>query len=126
MALQPHRMKRKKHQRGLTILYARTPTLGLVDKDLKHFPCIICSKLHFCFPCVIICIIVFSGQTCINSVLIYYLPQVELVILPRSIINENPPEQENQPPPPPPPPQNQESEEEQNEEEEQEVSYFII
>ncbi|XP_028799337.1 magnesium-chelatase subunit ChlD, chloroplastic isoform X2 [Neltuma alba] len=46
--------------------------------------------------------------------------QVELVILPRSILNENPPEQQNQPPPPPPPPQNQESGEEQNEEEEQE------
>ncbi|XP_023924231.2 magnesium-chelatase subunit ChlD, chloroplastic [Quercus suber] len=46
---------------------------------------------------------------------------VELVILPRSIINENPPEQQNQqPPPPPPPPQNQESEQEQNEEDEQE------
>ncbi|XP_058199226.1 magnesium-chelatase subunit ChlD, chloroplastic isoform X2 [Rhododendron vialii] len=41
---------------------------------------------------------------------------VELVILPRSIINENPPEQQNQPPPPPPP-QNQDSAEEQNEEE---------
>ncbi|KAI4351167.1 hypothetical protein L6164_005547 [Bauhinia variegata] len=45
---------------------------------------------------------------------------VELVILPRSIVNENPPEQQNQQPPPPPPPQNQESGEEQNEEEEQE------
>ncbi|KAB1225557.1 Magnesium-chelatase subunit ChlD, chloroplastic [Morella rubra] len=45
---------------------------------------------------------------------------VELVILPRSIINENPPEQQNQQPPPPPPPQNQESGEEQEEEEEQE------
>ncbi|XP_040993144.1 magnesium-chelatase subunit ChlD, chloroplastic isoform X1 [Juglans microcarpa x Juglans regia] len=46
---------------------------------------------------------------------------VELVILPRSIINENPPEQQNQPPPPPPPPpQNQESEEQQNDEEEEE------
>ncbi|XP_038685365.1 magnesium-chelatase subunit ChlD, chloroplastic isoform X2 [Tripterygium wilfordii] len=45
---------------------------------------------------------------------------VELVILPRSIINENPPEQQNQqPPPPPPPPQNEDSGEEQNEEEEQ-------
>lgn len=44
--------------------------------------------------------------------------QVELVILPRSIINETPPEQQNQQPPPPPPPQNQDSgEEEQNEEE---------
>ncbi|XP_052178515.1 magnesium-chelatase subunit ChlD, chloroplastic [Diospyros lotus] len=46
---------------------------------------------------------------------------VELVILPRSIINENPPDQQNQqPPPPPPPPQDQDSSEEQNEEEEQE------
>ncbi|XVE59952.1 hypothetical protein DITRI_Ditri05aG0087700 [Diplodiscus trichospermus] len=46
---------------------------------------------------------------------------VELVILPRSIINENPPDQQNQqPPPPPPPPQNEESGEEQNEEEDQE------
>ncbi|KAL4384290.1 hypothetical protein GQ457_15G028910 [Hibiscus cannabinus] len=44
---------------------------------------------------------------------------VELVVLPRSIINENPPDQQNQqPPPPPPPPQNEESGEEQNEEEE--------
>ncbi|XP_022756212.1 magnesium-chelatase subunit ChlD, chloroplastic isoform X3 [Durio zibethinus] len=47
--------------------------------------------------------------------------QVELVILPRSIITENPPDQQNQqPPPPPPPPQNEESGEEQNEEEDQE------
>ncbi|KAJ8492420.1 hypothetical protein OPV22_014141 [Ensete ventricosum] len=45
---------------------------------------------------------------------------VELVILPRSIINENPQEQQNQPPPPPPPPQNQESENDQNPEEDQE------
>lgn len=45
---------------------------------------------------------------------------VELVILPRSIINENPPDQQNQQPPPPPPPQNEESGEEQNEEEDQE------
>ncbi|XAR62366.1 Magnesium chelatase [Bertholletia excelsa] len=46
---------------------------------------------------------------------------VELVILPRSIVNENPAEQQNQQPPPPPPPQqNQDSAEEQNEEEEQE------
>ncbi|CAA2992225.1 magnesium-chelatase subunit ChlD, chloroplastic isoform X2 [Olea europaea var. sylvestris] len=46
---------------------------------------------------------------------------VELVILPRSIINESPPDQQNQqPPPPPPPPQNQDSAEEQNEEEENE------
>lgn len=46
---------------------------------------------------------------------------VELVILPRSNINENPPEQQNQQPPPPPPPQqNQDSAEEQNEEEDQE------
>ncbi|PON97677.1 Magnesium chelatase, ATPase subunit D [Trema orientale] len=45
---------------------------------------------------------------------------VELVILPRSVVDENPPDQQNQPPPPPPPPQNQESAEEQNEEEDQE------
>ncbi|XP_050138723.1 magnesium-chelatase subunit ChlD, chloroplastic [Malus sylvestris] len=46
---------------------------------------------------------------------------VELVILPRSIISENPPEQQNQqPPPPPPPPQNEQSGEEQNAEEEKE------
>ncbi|KAJ7964056.1 Mg-protoporphyrin IX chelatase [Quillaja saponaria] len=46
---------------------------------------------------------------------------VELVILPRSIVNENPPEQQNQqPPPPPPPPKNQESGEEQNEQEDEE------
>ncbi|KAL3529990.1 hypothetical protein ACH5RR_009312 [Cinchona calisaya] len=43
---------------------------------------------------------------------------VELVILPRSIINESPSDQQNQQPPPPPPPQNQDSAEEQNEEEE--------
>lgn len=45
---------------------------------------------------------------------------VELVILPRSIISENPPEQQNQQPPPPPPPQNQDSSEDQDEEEEEE------
>ncbi|XP_038902929.1 magnesium-chelatase subunit ChlD, chloroplastic isoform X2 [Benincasa hispida] len=45
---------------------------------------------------------------------------VELVILPRSMINENPSDQQNQQPPPPPPPQNQESGEEENEEEEEE------
>ncbi|CAK9171039.1 unnamed protein product [Ilex paraguariensis] len=44
---------------------------------------------------------------------------VELVILPRSIINENPPEKQNQQPPPPPP-QNQDSAEQENEEEDQE------
>ncbi|EXC04601.1 Magnesium-chelatase subunit chlD [Morus notabilis] len=44
---------------------------------------------------------------------------VELVILPRSIINENPPDQQNQQSPPPPPPQNQDSGEEQNEEEDE-------
>ncbi|CAH9103214.1 unnamed protein product, partial [Cuscuta epithymum] len=45
---------------------------------------------------------------------------VELVIIPRTIINESPPEQQNQQsPPPPPPPQNQDSSEEQNEEEEE-------
>lgn len=45
---------------------------------------------------------------------------VELVILPRSVISENPPEQQNQQPPPPPPPQNQDSTEDQDEEEEEE------
>ncbi|XP_058107153.1 magnesium-chelatase subunit ChlD, chloroplastic isoform X2 [Magnolia sinica] len=46
---------------------------------------------------------------------------VELVILPRSTVNENPQEQQNQPPPPPPPPpQNQDSAEDQSEEEDQE------
>lgn len=46
---------------------------------------------------------------------------VELVILPRSIVQERPPDQPNQQPPPPPPPQqNQDSSEEQNEEEDQE------
>lgn len=55
--------------------------------------------------------------------------QVELVILPRSTINENPQEQQNQsPPPPPPPPQNQDSSENENEDEDQEVGqcYFFI
>lgn len=47
---------------------------------------------------------------------------VELVILPRSIVNDNPQDQQNQPPPPlpPPPPQSQDSAEDQNEEQEQE------
>ncbi|KAJ4972424.1 hypothetical protein NE237_005523 [Protea cynaroides] len=46
---------------------------------------------------------------------------VELVILPRSVVNENPPEQQNQPPPPPPPPpQSQDSAEDQNEEDQEE------
>nr|DAD29511.1 TPA_asm: hypothetical protein HUJ06_030979 [Nelumbo nucifera] len=47
---------------------------------------------------------------------------VELVILPRSIINDNPQEQQNQPPPPPPPPppQNQDSAEDQSEEDQEE------
>ncbi|KAL5209156.1 hypothetical protein ABZP36_004779 [Zizania latifolia] len=46
---------------------------------------------------------------------------VELVILPRSILSDNPQEQQNQqpppPPPPPPPPQDQDSQEDQDEEE---------
>ncbi|KAL6499267.1 hypothetical protein OROHE_026144 [Orobanche hederae] len=46
--------------------------------------------------------------------------QVELVILPRSSINETPPrDQQNQQPPPPPPPQIQDAGEDQNEEEEE-------
>ncbi|CAI9099633.1 OLC1v1036485C1 [Oldenlandia corymbosa var. corymbosa] len=44
---------------------------------------------------------------------------VELVILPRSIFVESPPDQEKQQPPPPPPPQNQDPAEEQNEEEDE-------
>ncbi|EHA8587715.1 Magnesium-chelatase subunit ChlD, chloroplastic [Cocos nucifera] len=49
------------------------------------------------------------------------LPKVELVILPRSTVDENPQEQKNQPPPPPPPPpQSEDSAEDQNEEEDQE------
>lgn len=44
---------------------------------------------------------------------------VELVIFPRSIVSEKPPDEQNQPPPPPPPPQNQNPGEEQNEEEDE-------
>nr|CAB3497734.1 unnamed protein product [Digitaria exilis] len=47
--------------------------------------------------------------------------QVELVILPRSIISDNPQDQQQEqppPPPPPPPPENQDSSEDQDEEEE--------
>ncbi|KAI7746270.1 hypothetical protein M8C21_000435 [Ambrosia artemisiifolia] len=46
---------------------------------------------------------------------------VELVILPRSIFNETPPDQQQQqPPPPPPPPQNQNSENQEEKEEDKE------
>ncbi|KFK43171.1 hypothetical protein AALP_AA1G089000 [Arabis alpina] len=45
---------------------------------------------------------------------------VELVILPRSDVFENPPDQQNQPPPPPPPPQSSDSGEEENEEDQEE------
>lgn len=45
---------------------------------------------------------------------------VELVIIPRSTVNENPQDKQNQPPPPPPPPQNQDPAEDQNEEEKDE------
>eukprot|EP00250_Pteridium_aquilinum_P012104 c20514_g1_i1 orf=132-2414(+) len=46
---------------------------------------------------------------------------VELVILPRSVPQDMPPEQQqNQPPPPPPPPQNQDQNDEEKEEEEEE------
>ncbi|OEL16897.1 Magnesium-chelatase subunit ChlD, chloroplastic [Dichanthelium oligosanthes] len=46
--------------------------------------------------------------------------QVELVILPRSILSDNPQDQQQEqpPPPPPPPPENQDSSEDQDEEEE--------
>ncbi|KAH7560681.1 hypothetical protein JRO89_XS10G0070200 [Xanthoceras sorbifolium] len=62
-----------------------------------------------------------AAKLCNICFMIKHLQLVELVILPRSIINETPPEQQNQQPPPPPPPQNQDSGEEQNEEEDQEV-----
>lgn len=62
-----------------------------------------------------------NGENCDKSLLM----QVELVILPRSIINESPPDQQNQSTPPPPPPQNQDAGEEQNEEEDKEV-YLLI
>ncbi|KAH9315206.1 hypothetical protein KI387_023833 [Taxus chinensis] len=45
---------------------------------------------------------------------------VELVILPRSIVNDNAQEKQSQPPPPPPPPENKEPAEDQNEEEKDE------
>ncbi|KAH9605784.1 hypothetical protein KSS87_004662, partial [Heliosperma pusillum] len=45
---------------------------------------------------------------------------VELVILPRSNIQERPPEDQNQQPPPPPPPQQNQDSSEQNEEEKEE------
>lgn len=55
---------------------------------------------------------------------VYCFFQVELVILPRSIIQDRPPEDQNkQPPPPPPPQQNQDSSEEQKEEEDKEVPF---
>ncbi|KAK9121849.1 hypothetical protein Syun_019466 [Stephania yunnanensis] len=55
------------------------------------------------------------------------LSLVELVIIPRSIINDNPQEQQNQPPPPPPPPpQNEDSTKEQNEEEYEEIPEEFI
>ncbi|XWS73603.1 hypothetical protein CRYUN_Cryun02cG0143000 [Craigia yunnanensis] len=58
------------------------------------------------------CLAALEGREIVN---------VELVILPCSIINENPPDQQNQQPPPPPPfPQNEESGEKLNEEEDQE------
>lgn len=59
-----------------------------------------------------------------NSVIL----QVELVIIPRSVITDNRQEQQNQPPPPPPPPppQNQDSSEDQNQEEDKEVTKQLI
>ena len=50
--------------------------------------------------------------------------QVELVILPRSIPQDLPPDQQqNQPPPPPPPPpQNQDQNDQEEEDEEEEVN----
>lgn len=57
----------------------------------------------------------------------YFSLQVELVILPRSIVSENPQDQQNQPPPPPPPPpQSQDSPEDENQEEDEEVAFIGI
>lgn len=63
------------------------------------------------------CLAAFEGRETVN--VDDLKKAVELVILPRSIINESPPDQQNQPPPPPPP-QNQDAGEEQNEEEDKE------
>jgi hypothetical protein len=46
------------------------------------------------------------------------LLQVELVIIPRSIYMDSPPDQQTPPPPPPPPPQNQEKDKDEEEQEE--------
>jgi magnesium chelatase subunit D len=46
---------------------------------------------------------------------------VELVIIPRSIYMDSPPDQQTPPPPPPPPPQNQEKDKEEEEQEEDKV-----
>lgn len=45
---------------------------------------------------------------------------VELVIVPRSTINQPPPDEQQQPPPPPPPPQDESEQEQENEEEKDE------
>lgn len=63
------------------------------------------------------CLAAFEGREKVN--VDDLKKSVELVILPRSMLNETPPDQQQQPPPPPPPPQNQNSEN-QNEEEEKE------
>ncbi|KAI3721496.1 hypothetical protein L2E82_32509 [Cichorium intybus] len=63
------------------------------------------------------CLAAFEGREKVN--VDDLKKSVELVILPRSMLNETPPDQQQQPPPPPPPPQNQNSEK-QNEEEEKE------
>lgn len=55
--------------------------------------------------------------------------QVELVILPRSIISDNPQDQQQEqppPPPPPPPPENQDSSEDQDEEEEDDQEVNLL
>ncbi|HBE18225.1 MAG TPA: magnesium chelatase ATPase subunit D [Cyanobacteria bacterium UBA11149] len=45
---------------------------------------------------------------------------VELVIVPRSTINQPPPDEQQQPPPPPPPPQDESQQDQENEEEKEE------
>ena len=55
--------------------------------------------------------------------------QVELVILPRSILSDNPQDQQQEQPPqppPPPPPENQDSSEDQNEEEEDDQEVDLL
>ncbi|KAK9163178.1 hypothetical protein Syun_004080 [Stephania yunnanensis] len=68
-----------------------------------------------------------EGSNLPSLLLLVGTEEVELVIIPRSIISDNTQEQQNQPPPPPPPPpQNEDSTEEQNEEEDEEIPEEFI